>query len=392
MNAPQTTPGATAAQDPTFTNLQNPSFLQACLRQATDHTPMWLMRQAGRYLPEYCATRAKAGSFMGLATNRDYATEVTLQPLERYPLDAAILFSDILTVPDAMGLGLSFAQGEGPRFATAVRDEAAVNKLAVPDMAKLQYVFDAVSSIRKALTQADGKGRVPLIGFSGSPWTLACYMVEGAGSDDYRLVKSMLYSRPDLMHRILAINADSVAAYLNAQIDAGAQAVMIFDSWGGVLADGAFQEFSLAYTARVLAQLKTTATDAQGATVRIPRIVFTKGGGLWLQEMAALDCEVLGLDWTVNLGKARALVGGTENGPGKALQGNIDPNVLFAPPAAIQKEVVKVLDSFGKPYQGSGTGPTHIFNLGHGISQYTPPEHVAALVEAVNRHSRALRA
>nr|WP_326528528.1 uroporphyrinogen decarboxylase [Rhodoferax sp.] len=392
MNAPHTPPGATGAQDPTFANLQNPAFLQACLRQATDHTPLWLMRQAGRYLPEYCATRAKAGSFMGLATNRDYATEVTLQPLDRYPLDAAILFSDILTVPDAMGLGLSFAQGEGPRFATAVRDEAAVDKLAVPDMAKLQYVFDAVSSIRKALTQADGKGRVPLIGFSGSPWTLACYMVEGAGSDDYRLVKSMLYSRPDLMHRILAINADSVAAYLNAQIDAGAQAVMIFDSWGGVLADGAFQSFSLAYTARVLAQLKTTSKDANGATVRIPRIVFTKGGGLWLQEMAALDCEVLGLDWTVNLGKARELVGGQENGPGKALQGNIDPNVLFAPPAHIATEVARVLDSFGKPFMGSGTGPTHIFNLGHGISQYTPPEHVAALVEAVHNHSRKMRA
>ena len=396
MNAPQTTHGVLAATDATFANHQNPSFLQACLRQATDHTPMWLMRQAGRYLPEYCATRAKAGSFMGLATNRDFATEVTLQPLDRYPLDAAILFSDILTVPDAMGLGLSFAQGEGPRFACAVRDEAAVAKLAVPDMAKLQYVFDAVSSIRKALTQSDGKSRVPLIGFSGSPWTLACYMVEGAGSDDYRLVKTMLYSRPDLMHRILAINADSVAAYLNAQIDAGAQAVMIFDSWGGVLADGAFQQFSLAYTGRVLAQLKKTHTDSAGNTICIPRIVFTKGGGLWLQEMAALDCEVLGLDWTVNLGKARALVGGSEyatgvSGPGKALQGNIDPNVLFAPPAQIATEVARVLDSFGKPYQGNGTGPTHIFNLGHGISQYTPPEHVAALVEAVHQHSRTLR-
>jgi uroporphyrinogen decarboxylase len=227
-----------------------------------------------------------------------------------------------------------------------------------------------------------------LIGFSGSPWTLACYMVEGAGSDDYRLVKTMLYSRPDLMHRILAVNADSVAAYLNAQIDAGAQAVMIFDSWGGVLADGAFQEFSLAYTARVLVQLKRH--DAQGHV--IPRIVFTKGGGLWLQEMGALDCDVLGLDWTVNLGAARALVGGLENGPGKALQGNIDPNVLFAPPAQIATEVARVLDSFGKPYQGTGTGPTHIFNLGHGISQYTPPEHVAALVEAVHSHSRKLRA
>jgi uroporphyrinogen decarboxylase len=344
------------------------------------------MRQAGRYLPEYCATRAKAGSFMGLATNRDFATEVTLQPLDRYPLDAAILFSDILTVPDAMGLGLTFAAGEGPRFATAVRDEAAVAKLAVPDMAKLQYVFDAVSSIRKALVQ-NGKARVPLIGFSGSPWTLACYMVEGAGSDDYRQVKTMLYARPDLMHRILSINADAVAAYLNAQIDAGAQAVMVFDSWGGVLADGAFQEFSLSYTARVLAQLKRT--GPLGET--IPRIVFTKGGGMWLQDMGELDCEVLGLDWTVNLARARALVGGTDRRPGKALQGNIDPNVLFAPPQQIALEVAKVLDSFGKPHQGPGTGPTHIFNLGHGISQYTPPEHVAALVEAVHSHSRAMR-
>ncbi len=392
MNALHSAPGTAATQDATFSTLHNPSFLQACLRQASDHTPVWLMRQAGRYLPEYCATRAKAGSFMGLATNRDYATEVTLQPLDRYALDAAILFSDILTVPDAMGLGLSFAQGEGPRFATPVRDEAAVQRLAVPDMDKLRYVFDAVSSIRKALTQPDGRSRVPLIGFSGSPWTLACYMVEGAGSDDYRLVKTMLYSRPDLMHRILAINADSVATYLNAQIDAGAQAVMIFDSWGGVLADGAFQPFSLAYTARVLAQVKTTHTDASGTTIRIPRIVFTKGGGLWLQEMAALDCEVLGVDWTVNLGRARAQVGGTENGPGKALQGNIDPNVLFAPAPQIATEVARVLDSFGQPYQGNGTGPTHIFNLGHGISQYTPPEHVGALVEAVHQHSRKMRA
>ena len=366
---------------PTYAPLQNDSFLRACLRQVTDHTPVWLMRQAGRYLPEYCATRAVAGSFMGLATNTDFATEVTLQPLDRYALDAAILFSDILTVPDAMGLGLSFAQGEGPRFATPVRDEAAVAALAVPDMAKLRYVFDAVTSIRKALS-----GRVPLIGFSGSPWTLACYMVEGKGSDDYRLVKSMLYSRPDLMHKILAINADAVALYLNTQIEAGAQAVMIFDSWGGVLADGAFQEFSLAYTARVLAQLKKTHA---GAT--IPSIVFTKGGGPWLQEMAALDCNVLGLDWTVNLKNARALVRGQAGGPGKVLQGNMDPNVLFAPPAQIQAEVAKVLESFGTPLSGTGTGPTHIFNLGHGISQYTPPENVAALVDAVRQHSRLMR-
>ncbi len=367
----------TPAKTSAFAPLQNDSFIRACLRQATDHTPVWLMRQAGRYLPEYCATRAKAGSFMGLATNTDYATEVTLQPLDRYPLDAAILFSDILTVPDAMGLGLSFALGEGPKFAHSVRDEGAVAKLAVPDMDKLRYVFDAVTSIRKALN-----GRVPLIGFSGSPWTLACYMVEGAGSDDYRQVKTMLYSRPDLMHKILQINADAVALYLNTQIEAGAQAVMVFDSWGGVLADGAFQQFSLAYTARVLSQLKR---EHDG--VRIPRIVFTKGGGPWLEEMGQLDCDVLGLDWTVNLSKARALVGAH-----KALQGNIDPNVLFASPAQIEIEVAKVLDSFGAPHAGSGAGPTHIFNLGHGISQYTPPDHVAALVQAVHQHSRRMRA
>ena len=359
-----------------FAPLQNDTFLRACLRQATDHTPVWLMRQAGRYLPEYKATRAKAGSFMGLATNTDYATEVTLQPLERYPLDAAILFSDILTVPDAMGLGLSFALGEGPKFATPVRDEDAVNRLEVPDMNKLKYVFNAVTSIRHAL-----KGRVPLIGFSGSPWTLACYMVEGAGSDDYRLVKTMLYQRPDLMHKMLSINADAVAVYLNAQIEAGAQAVMIFDSWGGVLADGAFQEFSLAYTTRVLQQLKKAHDGEQ-----IPRIVFTKGGGLWLDDMNGLDCDVLGLDWTVNLAQARARVGAS-----KALQGNIDPNVLFAQPSQIRAEVGKVLDSFGQPHTGDGVGPTHIFNLGHGISQHTPPENVAVLVDEVHAHSRKMR-
>ncbi|ASI70035.1 uroporphyrinogen decarboxylase [Diaphorobacter nitroreducens] len=366
-----------------FAPLQNDTFLRACRRQATDYTPLWLMRQAGRYLPEYKATRAKAGSFMGLATNVEYATEVTLQPLERFPLDAAILFSDILTVPDAMGLGLSFAEGEGPRFAKAVRDEADVAALAVPDLDKLRYVFDAVTSIRRALN-----GRVPLIGFSGSPWTLACYMVEGKGSDDYRLVKTLMYSRPDLMHRILAVNADAVAAYLNAQIDAGAQAVMVFDSWGGVLADGCFQQFSLEYTRRVLAQLKRTGVDGQD----VPRIVFTKGGGIWLDDMKDIDCEVLGLDWTAHLGKARAIVGGQVGGPGKALQGNIDPNVLFAPPEAVAAQVRGVLDSFGTPHTDkTTTGPTHIFNLGHGISQFTPPEHVAALVEAVHGYSRSLR-
>ena len=373
---------STNATPSSFAPLQNDSFLRACLRQATDHTPVWLMRQAGRYLPEYRATRAQAGSFMGLATNVDYATEVTLQPLERYDLDAAILFSDILTVPDAMGLGLSFALGEGPKFARTVRTEADVAALAVPDMDKLRYVFDAVTSIRRALN-----GRVPLIGFSGSPWTLACYMVEGGGSDDYRQVKTLMYQRPDLMRRMLEINADAVALYLRTQIEAGAQAVMIFDSWGGVLADGNFQQFSLAYTRRVLDQLPK---EFNGQ--RIPRIVFTKGGGLWLPEMAGLNCDVLGLDWTMNLGRARALVGGQVGGPGKALQGNIDPNVLFAPPEQIAKEARRVLDSFGTPHMdATRTGPTHIFNLGHGISQFTSPEHVSALVEAVHQHSRHLR-
>jgi uroporphyrinogen decarboxylase len=350
--------------------LLNDSFLRACLRQPTPHTPVWLMRQAGRYLPEYRATRAQAGSFMGLATNPQYATEVTLQPLERYPLDAAILFSDILTVPDAMGLGLQFAQGEGPRFERPVRDEAAVAELVVPDMDRLRYVFDAVRSIRLALN-----GRVPLIGFAGSPWTLACYMVEGGGSDDYRLVKSMLYARPDLLHRMLAINADAVAAYLNAQITAGAQAVMVFDSWGGVLADGAFQTFSLAYTERVLRQL-VREHDGQ----RVPAIVFTKGGGPWLEAIAACGADVVGLDWTVDLAAARQRVGGRV-----ALQGNLDPMVLFGGEAAVRAEARRVLDSHGP-------GPGHVFNLGHGINQHTPPEAVAALVDEVHRHSRTLRA
>ena len=361
--------------------LKNDSFLRACLRQSTTHTPLWLMRQAGRYLPEYKATRVKAGnSFMALATNVQYATEVTLQPLERFPLDAAILFSDILTVPDAMGLGLSFGAGEGPRFAHPVRDEAAVAALQVPDLNKLRYVFDAVTSIRKALN-----GSVPLIGFSGSPWTLACYMVEGAGSDDYRLVKTLMYSRPDLMHRILDINAQAVTAYLNAQIDAGAQAVMVFDSWGGVLADGCFQRFSLDYTRRVVAGLKRH-KDGEKDGQRIPVIIFTKGGGPWLDQIADIGADVVGLDWTVNLAAARQRLCGRV-----ALQGNLDPNVLFAPPEAVAREAVALLDSFGRPQRADGGWDGHIFNLGHGISQYTPPEHVAALVEAVHAHSRRLR-
>ena len=364
-----------------FAPLQNDSFLRACLRQPTEHTPVWLMRQAGRYLAEYRETRARAGSFMGLATNTQFATDVTLQPLDRYALDAAILFSDILTVPDAMGLGLSFAIGEGPRFASPVREEADVAKLAVPDMDKLRYVFDAVTSIRRALN-----GRVPLIGFSGSPWTLACYMVEGAGSDDYRLVKTLMYRRPDLMHRILAINADAVALYLNTQIEAGAQAVMVFDSWGGVLADGAFQEFSLAYNRRVLKQLKR---EHDGA--RIPHIVFTKGGGLWIEQIAAeidgVGPDVVGLDWTMNLGLARRLTGDRV-----ALQGNLDPNVLFAGDDQIRAEATKVLESFGAPRNAQGGFGGHVFNLGHGISQHTPPEAVAVLVDCVHEVSRRLRA
>jgi uroporphyrinogen decarboxylase len=355
--------------------LANDTFLRACLSQPTDFTPVWLMRQAGRYLPEYRATRLRAGSFMGLATSPQYATEVTLQPLERYPLDAAILFSDILTVPDAMGLGLSFADGEGPRFAHPLRDEAQVARLKVPDMARLRYVFDAVASIRQALA-----GKVPLIGFAGSPWTLACYMVEGSGSDDYRLVKTMLYQRPDLLHRILAVNAESVAAYLNAQIDAGAQAVMIFDSWGGVLADGAFQVFSLAYTRAVLRLLRR---EADGR--RVPHIVFTKGGGPWLEDIAGSGADVVGVDWTVHLGAARARVGA-----GVALQGNLDPTVLFAGAEAIRREVAGVLTSFGAAEPGVGANG-HVFNLGHGISQHTPVESVATLVDAVHTVSSALR-
>ena len=360
---------------PVPSTLLNDTFLRALLRQPTDYTPIWLMRQAGRYLPEYNATRTRAGSFLGLAKQPDFATEVTLQPLERFPLDAAILFSDILTVPDAMGLGLSFAAGEGPRFAHPVRTEQDVARLRVPDIeATLGYVTDAVKAIRRALTDGQGRQRVPLIGFSGSPWTLACYMVEGAGSDDFRTVKSMLYARPDLMHRILDINAQAVAAYLNAQIEAGAQAVMIFDTWGGALADGIFQRFSLHYIDAVVQRL---VREHDGA--RVPVITFTKGGGLWLDDIAACGVDAVGLDWTVNLGRARERVGSRV-----ALQGNLDPTVLFAAPEAIRAQARAVLDSYGNH-------PGHVFNLGHGISQFTPPEHVAELVDEVHRYSRAMR-
>lgn len=347
--------------------LKNDTFLRALLRQPTEYTPLWMMRQAGRFLPEYRATRARAGSFLGLCKNPDYATEVTMQPVDRYPLDAAILFSDILTVPDAMGLGLYFADGEGPKFERPLRDEAAIMALRVPDIDKdLRYVTDAVSQIRKTLD-----GRVPLIGFSGSPFTLSCYMVEGGGSDDYARVKTLMYNEPHLMHHILEVTTQAVIAYLNAQIEAGAQAVMIFDSWGGVLSHSAFHEFSLAYTQRIIDGL---IKEKDG--VRIPNIVFTKGGGLWIENLANIGCDALGLDWTMDIGVARQKVGQKV-----ALQGNLDPAVLFANPDAIRREVGKVLDSYG---YGSG----HVFNLGHGISQYTNTENVAAMVAAVHELSR----
>ena len=346
--------------------LKNDTFLRALLREPTEYTPLWMMRQAGRYLPEYCATRKRAGSFLNLCKSPDMATEVTLQPLDRFPLDAAILFSDILTVPDAMGLGLYFAEGEGPKFERPLRDEAAIKALRVPDIGTdLKYVTDAVSQIRKALD-----GRVPLIGFSGSPWTLSCYMVEGGGSDDYAKVKTLMYKEPKLMHHILDVTAQAVTAYLNAQIEAGAQAVMIFDSWGGALSHAAYHEFSLPYIHRIVSGL---IKEKDG--VRIPNIVFTKGGGLWIDSIANIGCDAVGLDWTMDIGVARQKVGDKV-----ALQGNIDPTVLFATPEVIHNEVEKVLASYG---YGSG----HVFNLGHGISQFTDPDNAAALVAAVHELS-----
>lgn len=349
--------------------LKNDVFMRALMRQPVPYTPLWLMRQAGRYLPEYNQTRERAGSFLALAQNPELACEVTLQPLQRFDLDAAILFSDILTIPHAMGLGLDFLAGEGPRFARPLRTEQDVGKLTVPDMSSLQYVFDAVALIRKELD-----GKVPLIGFAGSPWTVGCYMVEGQGSTDYRLIKSMLYRRPDLLHRILDVNAQATCQYLNAQIAAGAQAVMIFDSWGGVLADGLFQEFSLAYTCQVIQGL----TRHQHGHA-VPVIVFTKGGGQWLEQIAATGCDAVGLDWTVNLNHAR-----TRTADGVALQGNLDPMALFGDEAAIRTEVRRVIDDFGEVGQGG-----HVFNLGHGISRYTDPDAVTVLVDEVHRYSRA---
>ncbi len=354
-----------------MTRLRNDTFLRALLRQPTEYTPVWLMRQAGRYLPEYCETRKRAGSFLQLCKNPALACEVTLQPLSRFNLDAAILFSDILTVPDAMGLGLYFTEGEGPRFERPLREEWAIRDLSVPDPHNhLRYVMDAVAEIRRALA-----GSVPLIGFSGSPFTLACYMVEGGSSSDFRHVKTMLYNRPDLLHRILSVTAEAVTAYLNAQIESGAQAVMIFDTWGGSLSAAAYREFSLDYMRRIVAGL---IRERDGR--RVPVVVFTKGGGLWLEAIADIGCDAIGVDWTIDIGTARQRVGQRV-----ALQGNLDPNVLFASPECIARETKAILDSYGP----SDTG--HVFNLGHGISQFTPPERVSVLVDTVHDYSRQLR-
>jgi uroporphyrinogen decarboxylase len=355
---------------------KNDTFLRALLRQPVEYTPVWLMRQAGRYLPEYNETRRRAGSFLQLCKNPRLACEVTLQPLARFELDAAILFSDILTVPDAMGLGLYFAEGEGPKFERPLREEWAIRDLTAPDPnVHLRYVMDAVSEIRRALA-----GSVPLIGFSGSPWTLACYMVEGgSGSEtDYRRVKTMLYDRPDLLHHILDVTARAVTDYLNAQIASGAQAVMIFDSWGGVLSHGAYREFSLQYMERIVAGLTR---EVEGE--RVPSIVFTKGGGQWLESIAAIGCDAVGLDWTTDLGEARQRVGDRV-----ALQGNFDPMGLFAAPEKVAGEARRLLDSYASDAAEARRAGGHVFNLGHGISQFTPPENVKVLVDTVHSHSR----
>nr|WP_299245902.1 uroporphyrinogen decarboxylase [uncultured Halomonas sp.] len=348
--------------------LKNDRFLRALARQPVDRTPVWMMRQAGRYLPEYRQVRGEAGSFMDLCRDTARACEVTLQPLERYPLDAAILFSDILTIPDAMGLGLYFETGEGPKFRKPVRSAAEVDALDLPDAERdLDYVMNAVSTIRRELN-----GRVPLIGFSGSPWTLATYMVEGASSKDFRHVKTMLYDDPDTMHKLLDLLAQSVTDYLNAQIRAGAQVVQIFDTWGGALSTPAYLQFSLRYMKKIVDGL---IREQEGR--RVPVILFTKNGGQWLEHIVEAGSDAIGLDWSTELSDARARVGDRV-----ALQGNLDPNVLFANPAAIKAEVARVLASYG-------AGPGHIFNLGHGISQFTDPDHVTAFMDALHELSPA---
>ncbi|HPQ25902.1 MAG TPA: uroporphyrinogen decarboxylase [Gammaproteobacteria bacterium] len=354
-----------------MSDLKNDRFLRALMRQPVDATPVWMMRQAGRYLPEYRATREKAGSFMDLCMNPDLACEVTLQPLERFPLDAAILFSDILTIPDAMGLGLYFSEGEGPRFKRPVRDRAAIDALGVPDPEQdLRYVMDAVRTIRRELN-----GRVPLIGFSGSPWTLATYMIEGSSTKTFARSKGMMFDEPALMHSLLDKLAAAVTEYLNAQVAAGAQALMVFDTWGGTLSPRDYKAFSLAYMQRIVDGLTR---EADGR--KVPVILFTKGGGQWLELMADTGCDALGLDWTTDIGDARARVGDRV-----ALQGNLDPCTLYASPQAIRRSVGEILASYGK---GSG----HVFNLGHGIHPTIPPEHAAAMIEAVHELSRPYHA
>ena len=350
------------------TPLKNDRLLRALRREPVDCTPVWLMRQAGRYLPEYRATRAKAGSFLAMAKNPELACEVTLQPLRRFDLDAAILFSDILTVPDAMGLGLYFVEGEGPKFEHPVRSASEIARLAVPDMAtELRYVMDAVRTIRRELD-----GKVPLIGFSGSPWTLACYMVEGGGSDNFSKVKAMALNEPALLHRVLQVNTDAVIAYLSAQRAAGAQALQVFDTWGGVLSPAMYREFSLPYLTRIAREL----ARGEGAE-RTPLILFGKGNAPYLEELAASGCEGVGVDWTVTLEDAARRTGGKV-----ALQGNLDPVTLYAQPDAIRREVGRALDDYAAGNGGSREG--HVFNLGHGMSPDMSPEHVAALVDAVH--------
>jgi uroporphyrinogen decarboxylase len=344
------------------TELKNDRFLKALLKQPVDRTPIWMMRQAGRYLPEYRATRAQAGDFLSLCKNADLACEVTIQPLDRYPLDAAILFSDILTVPDAMGLGLYFEEGEGPKFKQTIRSEKDLDLLSTPKMDdELGYVMNAVRTIRRELN-----GRVPLIGFTGSPWTLATYMIEGGSSKEFRHAKAMIYNQPDVMHELLNRLALVVTDYLNAQIEAGAQAVQIFDSWGGALSHAAYLEFSLKYMQQIIGGLKREHDGRQ-----VPVILFTKGGGQWLEPMAESGADALGLDWTTSLTDARRRVGNKV-----ALQGNMDPSVLYASPDRIRDEVERILSEYGQ-----GTG--HVFNLGHGIHQFVDPANAGAFVEAV---------
>jgi uroporphyrinogen decarboxylase len=346
--------------------LKNDRFLRALTGQPVDVTPVWMMRQAGRYLPEYRATRKLAGDFMSLCQSPELACEVTLQPLRRYAMDAAILFSDILTIPDAMGLGLYFSEGEGPRFHKTVRTAADVEQLPIPDMARdLGYVTDAVSLIRRELN-----GSVPLIGFSGSPWTLATYMIEGSGSKDFRHAKAFMYNQPEQMHLLLDKLAQSVTAYLNAQIAAGAQAVQIFDTWGGILTTQAYREFSLAYMKKIVAGLTR---ESEGR--KVPVILFTKNGGLWLQDIADSGCDCVGLDWTIEIGRARSLIGSKVS-----LQGNMDPSILYSTPDSIRAEVRRILASYG-------TGSGHVFNLGHGITPDVDPANVSAFVDAVHEYS-----